>query len=101
MEKRKQKLGRRHQRRRGLPPVAFAAHPISGEPIMICRRTNGYYVVSTHLAVDELNRAFGVSEAEARAILSGSMFGWDLPGADPAFYAAPVRCRPRRPRGLL
>jgi hypothetical protein len=37
-------------------------------------------------AVNEFNKKLGVTPAQAEAMKVGSMFGWDVPGADPAKY---------------
>jgi len=36
--------------------------------------------------VDELNDEAGVSKEQERAMLTGSMFGWHVPGIDPKCY---------------
>ena len=48
--------------------------------------------------VDELNQRGGVNKAQAAAMLAGSMFGWQVPGADPKNYddnGQPVRPKHR------
>jgi hypothetical protein len=37
--------------------------------------------------VNLLNERLGVSALEAECMVTGSMFGWDVPGADPEFHA--------------
>lgn len=75
-----------------LPPVAFAAHPTTGTTILIRRGERGYFVLATRLTADELNQAFGVTAAQSMAMLAGSLFGWECPGADPATYAELSAC---------
>ena len=38
--------------------------------------------------VAHVNRRLGVTELQAECMLAGSMFGWDVPGADPTYVAA-------------
>ena len=37
-------------------------------------------------AADALNDAMRVTKAQSAAMLAGSMFGWDVPAADPKNY---------------
>ena len=46
----------------------------------------GYYPIHTRLTADELNAAEGVTSAQREAMLTGSMFGWHLQGANPKFH---------------
>ncbi len=52
--------------------------------------------------VDSLNKAMGVTKSQAAAMKAGSMFGFDVPGADPANYdkqGFPVRAGRKQKRG--
>lgn len=73
-----------------LPPVAFCRMPTTGKPVMIRRGRPGYYVIVTRLSIEALNKAFGVNQAQADAMLVGSMFGWDCRAATPDFYTEHV-----------
>lgn len=75
-----------------LPPVAFAAHPTTGATVMIRRGERGYFLLATRLTADELNQVFGVTAAQSMAMLAGSLFGWECPGADPATYTELLAC---------
>ena len=69
-----------------LPGIAFATLAISGETIAICRGEQSHYRVETTKTAEELNTMYGVSPAQARAMLAGSMLGWHTPLADPEYY---------------
>jgi len=71
-----------------LPGIAFATLAISGETIAICRGEQSHYRVQTTKTAEELNSMYGVSPAQARAMLAGSMLGWHTPLADPERYDA-------------
>ena len=77
-----------------LPEVCFSVLPDTGELINIRRGVSGYYHsdFSTNSreanieTADEQNARLGVTPAQRQAMEVGSMFGWDVPGADPAQY---------------
>lgn len=77
-----------------LPLVAAANHPGSGKLIFVMKDRLGYWPASSLGIVDETltaekwNTAHGISKAESEAMLSGSLFGFDDPAADPANYDA-------------
>ncbi len=80
--------------RSSLPVQCQSILPSTGEIILIDRGENGYR--SLHLpnktpeenrqAVDDYNRKQGITRAQEAAMSAGSMFGWDVPAADPANY---------------
>jgi len=77
--------------RRGLPPIAYADNRGNryGDPapvVAIKRGEPGYYPIHSLLTADELNALEGVTPAQREAMLSGSMFGWHLKGADPKLH---------------
>ena len=68
--------------------------PSSGELIRIERGCKGYEQVPyrstgdpavNRKTADSRNREMGVTRAQEEAMLCGSMHGWTVPGADPAF----------------
>ena len=75
----------------GLPDICFSVLPGSGELICIKRGESGYYrsdwSTSSREQNEELanynNERLGVSAAQRRAMETGSMYGWQVPGADP------------------
>lgn len=75
----------------GLPEMCFTAHPYDGSFICLTRGQAGYNktTVYTQAHADALNAKLGgVSKAQIAAMEAGSMFGWDVPGADPTSYDA-------------
>jgi len=63
--------------------------PSTGETVVVKRGEKGYYPQEPHIALrdaDEMNMLIGVTQGQAEAMLAGSMFGWDVPGANPDMY---------------
>lgn len=71
-----------------LPGIAFATLSATGATIAICLGESHYYRVETTKSADELNRMYGVSPAQARAMLSGMLLGWRTSLANPELYGA-------------
>ncbi len=69
-----------------LPPICAAKMPGTGEPILIKRGEMGYYGRPSTFDVDGYNQRHGVTRYQVDAMLAGSMFGWEVPGADPDYY---------------
>jgi len=75
----------------GLPETCYALDRLTTRCIIIKRGVEGYYPTDwptgyTQEIIDKLNARLGVSKAQAEAMLVGSMFGWNVPGANPAMY---------------
>ena len=78
---------------KGLPERCFSTLPSTGELIFIRRGESGYYPSCfgtmdrerDRQTADRLNRGLSVTPAQEEAMLCGSLYGWNLPAADPAF----------------
>lgn len=92
--------------RSSLPEQCYGVLPDTGELIIVKKGESGYYRTDISMGSKEENRALadgyngklGVSKAQAAAMLAGSMFGWQVPGADPKNYddnGQPVRPKHR------
>ena len=79
---------------RELPNFCYAVLPSSGELIRVKNGEQGYYpdyhssadAESNREKADQLNGGLLITRGQAAAMLHGSLFGWDTPGADPANY---------------
>lgn len=68
-----------------LPEFCFARLPSNDAPIIIEAGARGYRLAEGSIP-EKMNARLGVTPAQVEAMLAGSMFGWDVPGADPDFY---------------
>lgn len=82
----------------GLPEHCYVRIPGAEYGVGLVRRGESGYVPLDMMPhrVDELNRACGVTKGQAEAMLVGSMFGWHVPGADPARYDPATGCPLRK-----
>lgn len=78
----------------GLPDMCWSILPGEGRLICIKRGESGYYPsdwdtgdpVQNRQLADYNNQRIGVTDAQRQAMETGSMHGWDVPGADPKAY---------------
>lgn len=73
---------------KNLPDLCFAINDVSNKVVILKKGVSTYfeYDNTRQLTCDELNESIGVSKAQAAAMKTGSMFGWDVPGANPENY---------------
>ena len=75
-----------------LPELCYSTHAMNKDRVIIIKRDeNGYYPTELEggrQTVDELNKKLEVSRYQEEAMVIGSMFGWDKPGACPAYQKA-------------
>lgn len=65
----------------GYPGIAFATLPNTGETVAIRYGERIYYRVDTKMTADELNAVYGVTEAQAKAILTSVLTTWETSSA--------------------
>lgn len=70
-----------------LPDHCAAMHPTENFPILIKKGESGYYPLSGNEEnVDQYNKDRDVTPQQVEAMLAGSVFGFQVPGADPDIY---------------
>ena len=76
----------------GLPKLCYAMNDTTKRLIIIKRGEEGYHelqddeslvLAETLGVVDKLNETLKVTPAQREAMIAGSMFGWNIPAADP------------------
>jgi hypothetical protein len=78
---------KRHLALSKLPGIAFAT-VATGSTIAIRLGEPHYLRINTTKTADELNRLYGVTPAQARAMLAGILLGWRSSLANPDLYGA-------------
>lgn len=66
-----------------LPRTCMSRLMTDGSPIMIKLGESGYHPCKGDLDPDDYNKSHGITPAQVAAMEAGSMFGWEIPGADP------------------
>ena len=70
-----------------LPDYCFAEDMVNpGEIIIIRYGESGYHKTEYKGNAMEYNEKIGVTWAQMQGMITGSMFGWDVPGANPEFH---------------
>ena len=81
-------------RRNELPDTCLSTLPSTGQLIVLKHGVRGYYRsewdtgnrAENRDIADSHNRRRGITDIQETAMMAGSMFGWDTPGADPQWY---------------
>ncbi len=73
---------------RGLPELAYVdnadrRYHEDARVIGLRRGEAGFHPIYVNATADQLNAGEGISAEQREAMLWGSMFGWETPGADP------------------
>lgn len=87
-------MKRKRPFRNDLPETCFSILPSSGQLIIIRCGERGYYPSEWDTGNREENREIasshnarrGITDIQEAAMLAGSMFGWNTPGANPQWY---------------
>lgn len=82
-----------------LPEYCYSLNNVNGDIIKICSGMSGYYPQQQFAyikrlcesktnaeVVNDLNNSLGVTLIQREAMEIGSMFGWEVPGANPDNY---------------
>ena len=76
--------------RNDLPETCFSVLPSSGQLIIIRCGERGYYPSEWDTGNREIasnhNVRCGITDIQEAAMMAGSMFGWNTPGANPQWY---------------
>ncbi|MHB8622782.1 MAG: hypothetical protein ACYC9J_03750 [Sulfuricaulis sp.] len=75
----------------GFPGIAFATLPNTGETIAIRYGERIYYRVDSAKTADELNAIYGVTQAQAKALLASVITTWEVPQTYQDSHGAPGR----------
>lgn len=73
-----------------LPRLCALTDLVTGTTILVRRGIQGYWP-APHLDADEYNARHGITQAQMRAMETGSHFGFHVPGADPLNCKEPTR----------
>lgn len=82
-----------------LPEMCATRLSKTGEAVVLKRGEAGYWPLPEGWTVERFNAAFAPTPAQVAAMEAGSLFGWDVPAADPANYDSAGRPRSARAGG--
>lgn len=76
-----------------LPPVCLTRSRTTRAVIAIRRGELGCYLVDPAIAPEEFNKRHGITPEQVLAMENGSLYGWEVPEADPDIVRAHVCVR--------
>lgn len=79
-----------------LPEMCLTRSKTTGTVIAIRRGEIGFYPIQTRLTPEEFNQRRGINSDQVEAMENGSLYGWEVPAADPDIVK---RLRERREAG--
>jgi hypothetical protein len=83
-----------------LPQFCGARLPSDNSPIMIKRGVMGYWQWQIQgMTPERYNERHGITDIQVECMMTGSMVGWDVPGADVDFMTAQAETLRRRKEG--
>lgn len=94
-------MRRKQMRRNELPDTCLSTLPSTGQLVVLKHGVRGYYRsewdtgnrAENRDIADSHNRRRGITDIQETAMMAGSMFGWDTPGAEPQWYLDNARYR--------
>lgn len=96
-------MRRKQMRRNELPDTCLSTLPSTGQLVVLKHGVRGYYRsewdtgnrAENRDIADSHNRRRGITDIQETAMMAGSMFGWDTPGA-PAMVLGSCKIRKLR-----
>lgn len=73
-----------------LPELCYSRRMTDGRPVILKRGVTGYWPAKPGTQPEDMNERMGVNVAQEQAMVTGSIAGFYVPGADPMNYTEPT-----------